>query len=113
MVRSAISQPREFEEELAMSVYMIAGVTIHDPATWDQYFQRAMASLDGFKCTPRVLCDENDTVEGPPSPGRLIIIEFDDRDEFNRWYASDKYTAARPFRHASATTDQFWLASAL
>ncbi|MFI5610310.1 DUF1330 domain-containing protein [Amycolatopsis sp. NPDC051903] len=92
-----------------MSVYMLAGTDVHDPEAHQAYIQAAIASLEGFDASIKALCDENKTVEGRKSPGRLIIVEFGSRAEFDRWYESETYVNARPLRHSTAATDHLWV----
>ncbi|MEW2504043.1 DUF1330 domain-containing protein [Amycolatopsis sp. CA-161197] len=92
-----------------MSVYMLAGTNVHDPEGHQAYIRAATDSLAGFDASIKALCDDNKTVEGRESPGRLILIEFSSRAEFDRWYESETYTGVRPLRHATAETDHLWV----
>jgi uncharacterized protein (DUF1330 family) len=93
---------------------MLAGVDVTDPALHRRYVERAIESLEGFDAEVIALDESPATVEGRKSPGRLIVVKFRDRGEFERWYHSERYTNdARPLRLSSSTTDLVWLVTAL
>jgi uncharacterized protein (DUF1330 family) len=94
-----------------MSVYMLAAVDVHDRERNDEYVQKAIKSLDGIDASVKALCDSPETVEGRQSPGRLILVEFSDRAEFDKWYHSEHYQSdVRPIRLEASSTDHLWLA---
>jgi len=92
---------------------MLAGIDVTNQGRHLSYVKRAMDSLDGFDAEVVALDDSPVTVEGRRSPGRLVIVRYRDRDEFERWYSSERYTNdTRPLRLASSDTDHVWLATA-
>jgi uncharacterized protein (DUF1330 family) len=96
-----------------MSVYMLAGIDVTNPSKHLSYIKGAMESLAGFDAEVVTLDESPVTVEGRTSPGRLIIIKYRDRDEFECWYNSERYTNdTRPLRFASSRTDHVWLVTA-
>ena len=96
-----------------MSVYMLAGIDVTDPVQHLSYVKGAMESLEGFDAEVVTLDESPVTVEGRTSPGRLVVVKYRDRIEFDRWYNSERYTKdTRPLRLASSDTDHVWLVTA-
>ncbi|HWH32623.1 MAG TPA: DUF1330 domain-containing protein [Egibacteraceae bacterium] len=76
-----------------MPVYVVATVTIHDRAGYDRY---AMGFLPTLKCTGgRLLASDEspEVLEGQFTASKVNLIEFPDREAFQRWYTSDAYQA--------------------
>lgn len=86
-----------------MSVYALAQISIHDRARYDRYvsqFMRVLAPFEG-----RVLAaDESPVVlEGTWPHQKVVLLEFPDRSEFERWANSREYTEIAKDRIAAST----------
>src|SRR5262249_60058220 len=75
-----------------VSVYVVAQLSIHDRDTYDRYVSRFMRVLSGFE--GRLLAaDESPTVvEGTWPHQKVVMLEFPDRNAFERWAYSPEYT---------------------
>ena len=86
-----------------MSAFVIAEISISDPAQYEQYKPAAAASVDAHGGRYIARGGEVESLEGPPVDGRLVILAFPDLDSARRWYHSEEYTAARAIRQAAST----------
>ena len=81
-----------------MPVYVVAQGRIEDREKLDQYVAQALPTIQkgggrvlGFDETPEV-------VEGSIEHPRTVILEFDSKEDFRRWYDSADYQAILPLR---------------
>ena len=86
-----------------MSVYAMAQISIHDRARYERYVARFMSVLAPFD--GRLLAaDESPTVvEGSWPHQKVILLEFPNRQEFERWAQSPEYTEIAKDRIAATT----------
>jgi uncharacterized protein (DUF1330 family) len=86
-----------------VSVYALAQISIHDRARYDRYASQFMRVLGGFD--GRVLAaDEAPVVmEGTWPHQKVVLIEFPNRDAFERWAYSPEYTEIAKDRIAATT----------
>jgi uncharacterized protein (DUF1330 family) len=86
-----------------VSVYVVAQIAIHDRARYDRYVAQFMHVLAGFD--GRLLAaDESPTVlEGTWPHQKVILLEFPDRNAFERWGYSPEYTEMSRDRIAATT----------
>jgi len=86
-----------------MASYFVGVVKKHDLEKYGIYAAAGYQSIAGFDV--EVTMAENPQVLEGNFPGTTIIImKFKDGDGATRWYNSDAYQAAIPFRLASADT---------
>lgn len=45
-----------------------------------------------------------DVLEGPPAPGRHVVLQFEDREAAHRWYHSPEYQTILGHRLAASRT---------
>ena len=85
-----------------MSVYAIAQLWIHDPATYGRYVSRFMEVFKNYK--GRVLvADENPViVEGPWDGNKVVVVSFPDEASFREWAESPDYLEIAEDRKAGA-----------
>jgi len=88
-----------------MAAYLIADIEIHDPQAYEEYKERASSSLKPFGGRYLARGGHHEVMEGNWRPTRLVLLEFPDMAALQRWYNSADYTAAKPFRLASARSD--------
>jgi len=88
-----------------VTAYILAGIDVHDQAGYERYVEKATPSLIEHDVRVRALCDSPTVLEGGPTPGRFVLLEFPDRAAAQAWYRSQSYQGeALPLRHASADT---------
>ena len=85
-----------------MAVYAISDtVEITDPQKLAEYVQRVPPTLVKYGVKPLVLVTGStgyETIEGNWQSQGLIILEFEDREHFERWYNSPEYQEILPLR---------------
>jgi len=81
-----------------MPVYVVVQGRIENRDMLGEYIGKALPTIAanggrviGFDETPEV-------VEGEISHPRTVILEFDDREAFRRWYDSAEYQEVLPLR---------------
>jgi uncharacterized protein (DUF1330 family) len=85
-----------------MSVYAIAQLWIHEPATYGRYVERFMDVFKKYK--GRVLAaDESPVVfEGPWDGNKIVVLSFPDEASFRDWAESPEYQEIAADRKAGA-----------
>lgn len=74
-----------------MAAYVIADVEITDPETYREYTARTPASIAAHGGRFIVRGGPCEVLEGDWEPGRVVVIEFPDRDAALGWYRSEDY----------------------
>jgi len=85
-----------------MSAYVIATVTINDPARYTDYRTMVPPTLEKYGGRFIARGGAVETLEGDWKPGRMVIIEFADAAAARRWYDSPEYAPAKALRHATS-----------
>ncbi len=88
-----------------MPGYVIADVTVTDPAGFAEYRQLVSATIEAYGGRYLVRGGPVEPVEGDWNPQRLVILEFDSVARAREWYYSPEYAGPRELRHRSATTN--------
>jgi uncharacterized protein (DUF1330 family) len=85
-----------------MSVYMIFYQDeISDPAGLQAYQAKAGPTLAAYKPIPRVVTTTVETIEGDWKPVRVVMLEFETKEQALGWYNSPEYTEVRKLRLAA------------
>jgi uncharacterized protein (DUF1330 family) len=87
-----------------MAVYFIVDVKIEDPQTYEEYRKQVKPTMDLYDGKFLARGGATETIEGDWQPERLVIIEFADKEAFQRWYNSPEYSKARAIRFAASTS---------
>ena len=87
-----------------MPAYMIARITVTDPADYAEYARQTAAI--GAKYGARFLVKGGamTQLEGD-GPDRHVVVEFPDRASAEAWYASPEYQAILPIALRASTRD--------
>ncbi|RIL05369.1 MAG: DUF1330 domain-containing protein [Proteobacteria bacterium] len=93
-----------------MSAYVLAQLTIHDRARYDRYAARFLSVLARFEGRLLAADDAPGVVEGTWPHQKVVLIEFRDRDEAERWASSPEYRAIAVDREASTAATVLILA---
>ncbi|ELY4670931.1 DUF1330 domain-containing protein [Cronobacter muytjensii] len=82
--------------------YLVAHVTINDPAAYAKYAEAAASAMQEF--SPHIVAwsGQYENLEGE-SHEKHVIFEFASFDEAKRFYESPAYQAARALRSGAAT----------
>jgi len=84
-----------------MSAYIIADVTVTDANRMAQYREWSSRAMKEHGAEILVRGGEFEVLEGPWTPGRLIVLRFPDRTAARAFYESETYTHARSLREGA------------
>ena len=86
-----------------MPAYLIADITVTDPAAYTEYRAQVSAMIE--KHGGRYLARGGDVsaCEGNWQPGRIIILEFDDVAAAKAFYDSPDYAPLKALRQRAST----------
>lgn len=88
-----------------MSYYFVAQIQIQDEEEYKKYLSGADEVFRKFN-GKYLAVDENPAVlEGEWTYGRMVIIEFPEQNEFQRWYQSPEYKEILRYRLKAAKCD--------
>jgi uncharacterized protein (DUF1330 family) len=87
-----------------MKAYIIVDVKITDPELYESYKKLTPASLQPFQGKFIVRGGNCDVLEGDWEPGRIVVLEFPDKEKAKAWWSSDVYAPAKIIRQAASTT---------
>ena len=84
-----------------MTVYVVAELTIHDRDRYDRYAARFPPTLRGFDARLLAADEAPIVVEGTWDHEKLVLIEFRDKADYERWVASPAYVEIAEERRAA------------
>jgi uncharacterized protein (DUF1330 family) len=87
-----------------MSVYAIAQLWIHDPASYGRYVQRFMDVFKKYKGSLLAADSSPVVFEGPWDGNRMVVLSFPDEASFRDWAESAEYQEIARARKAAART---------
>jgi uncharacterized protein (DUF1330 family) len=88
-----------------MAAYLIANITVTDPAKFAEYRDRVAPMIARFGGRYVVRGGVVTPVEGNPVFQRVVILEFDDMAALKRFYHSDDYAPLIALRQQASTGD--------
>lgn len=88
-----------------MPAYIIVNVTIHDAARYEDYKKLTPVSLVPYQGKFIVRGAPTEVLEGNPSIGRLVILEFPTKELAKQWWDSEEYRPAKKLRHEVASSE--------
>lgn len=87
-----------------MPAYLIARITVTDPADYATYAAQTVALAEQFGGTFLVKGGPQAVIEGS-APDRHVVVQFPDRATAMAWYNSDEYQAILPIALRASTRD--------
>lgn len=84
-----------------MTVYAIAQISIHDRARYERYVAGFMPVLIQYGGRLLAADEQPVLVQGSWDRDKIIVMEFADRDSFDRWSSSGEYQAISQDRIAA------------
>ncbi|MSP88454.1 MAG: DUF1330 domain-containing protein [Alphaproteobacteria bacterium] len=90
-----------------MPAYIIANVTVTDPAAFEAYRKLAQEAIARHRGRYLVRGGATTALEGEPKPARVVVLEFPTVEAAKRFYDSPEYLAARRAREGAARIDMF------
>ena len=88
-----------------MPAYVIVDIQVNDPVGYEEYKQLAPPSIAAHSGKYLARGGQTEVLEGDWSPGRLVILQFENIGQARKWLNSSEYSAARALRHQTATTN--------
>jgi uncharacterized protein (DUF1330 family) len=85
-----------------MSAYIIANVTVTDPAQYEQYKKLSSLAMQAHGAKVCVRGGKVDVLEGDWTPERMIVLEFPSVEQARAFHDSPEYTKARQARQGAA-----------
>jgi len=94
------SEEKLMKGKKQMTVYAISDTAeITDPQMLAKYVRRVAPTLKKYGVKPLVAGSaEYEMIEGNWQSQGMIILEFEDREHFERWYNSPEYQEILPLR---------------
>jgi uncharacterized protein (DUF1330 family) len=86
-----------------MTTYVLAQLSIHDPERYGRYVRAFADTLAPFAGRLLVADARPQVLEGDWPHEKVVLIEFDDQDEADRWASSDAYVTIAADRRAATT----------
>ncbi len=74
-----------------MAAYVIAEIEVIDPAPYEEYRKRVLATIQKHGGRFLVRGGAIDSKEGGWQPKRLIVVEFPSMEKARAWYDSPEY----------------------
>ena len=84
-----------------MSAYIIADVSVTDAEKMAQYREWSTKAMQEHGAEILVRGGASEVLEGPWTPGRLVVLKFPSREQAKAFYASETYTHARSLREGA------------
>ncbi len=85
-----------------MSYYFVASIKINDTTEYQKYLDKAGEIFRKFKGEYLSVDDEPLLLEGEWDYSRLVLIRFDTKADFDKWYNSADYQEILKYRlHAA------------
>jgi uncharacterized protein (DUF1330 family) len=88
-----------------MPAYVIADVSVHDPAQYDDYKRMAPASIAQYGGRYLARGGATEALEGDWRPTRLVILEFPSYARAKEWWGSSEYAPAKALRNRTASSN--------
>ena len=95
-----------------MPAYMIADVTVTDPALMDEYRKLVPATVAAYGGRFVVRGGAHQKIEGDWTPTRLVVLEFPSMDHARRWYDSQEYREPKAMRLKAGRTNMVFVEGA-
>ena len=85
-----------------MPAYVIIDTDLHDPDQYERYKEAAPPTVAARGGRFLARGGELAVLEGDWQPKRLVLLEFEDLETAERWYASSGYQEAKRLREEAA-----------
>jgi uncharacterized protein (DUF1330 family) len=81
-----------------MAAYLIAELTVHDQAAFDEYRKLVPATIAAYGGRYVARGGNTEVLEGDWRPQRLVLLEFPSMARAQEWYHSAEYQKVLPLR---------------
>lgn len=87
-----------------MAAYFIVDIQkIDDPQVYEEYRNQVLPTVERYGGRFIVRGGAYETIEGDWQPRRLVILEFENKEQFKLWYSSPEYHSLLEMRHSVST----------
>ncbi|MCD8044869.1 MAG: DUF1330 domain-containing protein [Tannerellaceae bacterium] len=93
-----------------MAVFFIVNIEIPDKNerdTYDEYIAKVKPIVESYGGTYMVRSENITLFAGNKVPDRIIIIQFETREQLDRCFASEEYTKVKDLRESTVRTSAF------
>ncbi len=88
-----------------MPAYVIVDVTVHDSEDYTAYRLQSGATVAAYGGRYLARGGVVEVLEGDSQPGRVVVLEFPSAAQARDWWDSPEYSAIKPIRQRSSTTN--------
>jgi uncharacterized protein (DUF1330 family) len=88
-----------------MPVYFYANIRVKDEAEYEKYLARVDEVFEKYKGEYLVVDESPELLEGSWDFTKSVLIKFESREEFRRWYYSEEYQQILKYRLRGADSD--------
>ena len=85
-----------------MAAYLIARITVTDPAQYEEYKKLSPGAIEAFGGEFIVRGGDTETLEGAHETNRLVVVRFDSMEQARQCYQSERYQQAKLQREGAA-----------
>lgn len=85
-----------------MAAYVIASVTVKDPARYADYRKMVLPTITAYGGRFLARGGRVERLEGVWEPNRLVIVEFPSVERAKAWWSSPEYAEAKALRQATS-----------
>jgi uncharacterized protein (DUF1330 family) len=85
-----------------MAAYLIGQIKVKDHRLWQEYVSGVQESLAPFEASIVFRGELLEVLAGCQDKDLVVVIEFADQTELNRWFTSEKYQSLIPLRDEAA-----------
>jgi len=85
-----------------MTTYVIADIEVTDPEGFEEYKKLAGPAVEQYGGKYIARGGRVETLEGDWAPTRLVLLQFDNGEQAQRWWTSPEYEKAKAVRQKTA-----------
>jgi uncharacterized protein (DUF1330 family) len=87
-----------------MAGYIIAEVQVTDPERYEEYRRQVEGTIAAYGGRYKVRGGKAEPLEGDPTRGRLVVLEFDSYEQARAWYDSEEYRGPKALRQETSVS---------
>ena len=88
-----------------MPVYFYANIRVKDEAEYKKYLALVDEVFEKYKGEYLVVDESPELIEGSWDFTKSVLIKFESREEFRRWYYSEEYQQILKYRLSGSDCD--------
>lgn len=85
-----------------MPLFLVGNIDILKEDLWQEYVDGVHHSLEFFSANLVLRGDFFKAISGDKPGQKIVVIEFSDKNEFDKWYNSEVYQRLIPLRDEAA-----------